>query len=209
MDILSGSWPGEVYFFRRNANGTYAEPEKLKDRTGKTIQAGRASAVAFADWDSDGDLDLFLGNIEGAVNYIANEGSARKPRFGEAQPLKADGAAIKVGGGDAGPALADWDGDGQLDLLAGTGSGAVLLYKGKGGKEIPEFASAVTLIEEHPKDRGGKEPARSCARAKIDVADWNDDGLKDLLVGDFTGGSGNYHGWVWVYLREPLEVSGQ
>ena len=33
-DILSGSWPGEIYFFRRKADGTFAVAEKLKDRHG-------------------------------------------------------------------------------------------------------------------------------------------------------------------------------
>jgi hypothetical protein len=64
-DVLSGSWPGELYIFRRNEDGTFAEGETLKDKDGKPIHTGNASTVFAVDWNGNGCLDL--PNTFGAV----------------------------------------------------------------------------------------------------------------------------------------------
>ena len=70
LDVISGSWPGELYFFRRESDGKFAAGEKLKDPSGTPISFGSASTVFAVDWDSDGDLDLLLGNINGGVGAL-------------------------------------------------------------------------------------------------------------------------------------------
>lgn len=201
--MLSGSWPGEIFFFRRKPNGTYGEGEHLKDRSGSKIHVGSASVISLADWDGDKDLDIFLGNIKGEIFYSPNEGSARDPKFAKPTKVKAEGKVITMAKGDSGPAVADWDADGKPDLLAGSGSGAVNFYKNLGGP-IPNLAAAVELISA-PRTESNAEWNRSALRSKIAIADWNGDGLEDLFVGDFVSGSAgerDYHGWVWVYLRK-------
>ena len=39
-DMLSGSWPGEIFLFRGGPGRTFAPPIKLKDKDGKTINVG-------------------------------------------------------------------------------------------------------------------------------------------------------------------------
>ena len=60
-----------------------------------------------------GDLDLVVGDILGALNYVENTGTSTAPayvlRTGSANPF--DG--INVGLGSA-PAVADFDNDGTL-----------------------------------------------------------------------------------------------
>ena len=207
--MISGSWPGELYLFRRKPNGIFTAAEKLKDARGKLINAGKASAVAVADWDNDADLDLIIGNIDGAVLLVRNEGTKQKPGFGDMEKLKAGPASINAEGGDAGPCVADWDADGKLDLLVGSASGEVKLYRNE-GTGTPKLAAGVTLVDAAPKrsDDGRTpeydKPTRPGLRSKVCVADWNGDGRADLLVGDFHSAGGEtrqYHGWVWVYLR--------
>ena len=207
-DMLSGSWPGELYLFKRKPNGTFAAPEKLKSGLMSTLNVGRASAVAAADWDGDGDADLIVGNIDGQVWLLTNEGTKQKPSFSRKEQLKAKGQAIKDDGGDAGPCVADWDGDGKLDLLLGSGSGSVVWYRNVGTATKPELAAPVNLIEKATSPWEGKaDLTRSCVRAKPAVADWNGDGRPDLLVGDFVSvgkdrENREQHGWVWVYLQK-------
>ena len=39
-DLISGSWPGELFFFRGKGKGHFDAPIKLKDKNGKTINVG-------------------------------------------------------------------------------------------------------------------------------------------------------------------------
>src|SRR6266478_6512245 len=96
MDIIYGSWPGEIYFFRRNADGTFAAGQQLKDRHGKVINVGSGSAAFAVDWDGNGTLDLLVGNVLGEVYLIPNEGKGKELAFGTPRRLEAAGQPIKV-----------------------------------------------------------------------------------------------------------------
>ena len=60
MDVISGSWPGQLCFFRRESDGSFAKREHLVDKDGKEINLGSASTVFAVDWDADADLDLLV-----------------------------------------------------------------------------------------------------------------------------------------------------
>ncbi len=210
MDILSGSWPGEIYFFSRRPNGTYGAPKQLRYASGSKIKVGSASAVAVSDWNHDTLPDLLVGDIGGFVHLIPNSGSPKKPSFQKAKRLKAGGRVIKVPGGDAGPAVADWDQDGLQDLIVGTGKGDVIWYRNTRSPSDPELAAGIHLVKPTAVNSNDVQsfnnPTGSGSRTKLSIADWNQDGELDLIVGDFNSirvGSGSkYHGWVWVYLRK-------
>jgi hypothetical protein len=200
-DIVSGSWPGQIYWFKRNPNGTYAASETIK-RHGTNLHVGSAAAPAVADWDADGDLDLLIGTIDGFVHYLKNEGSKTAPLFKSAEKLHAGGNVIKVVGGDAGPCVADWDGDGKLDLILGAGSGGVQWCRRVDTDKLDAPQTLVPVPAREVPKKSFDNPKAPGTRTKVCVADWNADGKQDLIVGDFwSGGSRNYHGWVWVYLR--------
>jgi FG-GAP-like repeat len=232
-DLITGSWPGELFLFRGRPDHTFGPREKIKDKEGEEINVGGgvrtqpdgmilitgdakwettpegttvvykgkkykstaekpvastgcASVVHAVDWDSDGDLDLLVGDISGAVHLIPNEGNAKAYAFGKAQPLEAAGKPLRVEG-DAGPFTADWDGDGKRDLLVGSGDGSVSFFRNSGTPKAPVLSSAVVLVSPGEASFGPlapKKPTRGI-RSKICVADWNGDGRLDLLVGDF------------------------
>jgi hypothetical protein len=234
-DIVSGSWPGEIFLFRGLPGGGFAAPEKLKDKDGKVINVGGgvretageilitgdaefkedkdgsyveyngkvyretpekqvlvtgcASSVPVADWNGDGLPDLIVGDIGGHVSVYLNEGTKQQYAFGKPTHLKANGKEIAVPGGDAGPCVADWDGDGLLDLIVGCGDGSVIFYKNVGTAREPKLAEGQVLIPpekiEYDREKMSKEPTRG-VRAKVCVVDYNGDGLPDLLVGDLS-----------------------
>ncbi len=232
-DLLSGSWPGELFFFRGKGKGDFEAPIKLKYKDGKTINigggrrdsgdmilvagdatfentdkghviiydgeriaipegkqagiTGTASAVHAVDWNGTGLMDLLVGDIQGNVWLVPNEGTRQRYAFGKERQLDAGGKLLRVNG-DAGPFACDWDGDGKLDLLVGAGDGSVWFYRNTGAGKVPELAAGVQLLPPNETQYGSNAPKEPCRgiRAKVCAVDWNGDGRLDLLVGDFT-----------------------
>jgi hypothetical protein len=189
-DIISGSWPGEIYFFRRQSNGKFAAAVQLKDKDGKPLNVGSASAVFAADWTGAGKLDLIVGTVLGEVWLIPNESKSKELVFGTPRRLEADGKPIKLSG-DAGPTVADWDGDGRLDLIVGADDGSVVWYRNVGSAKEPKLEAAGQLVGKSPVGWGGDDkrgPRDWGLRVKPCVFDWDGDGRPDLLLGDRCGG---------------------
>ena len=179
-DVLTGSWPGELFVFKGTEKG-FSKQEKLINLAGKVLQPGSASTLFAADWNRDGHLDLICGNIEGQIKVYPGLGDSEKLRFDVERLIYCGDEEIVTPGGDSSPILVDWDGDGHLDLLTGSGSGQVLYYRNRGEKGAePKFSEPEVLI------RGGSKTSKyPGTRTKICAYDWNNDGKLDLLVGDF------------------------
>ncbi|WP_428236606.1 FG-GAP repeat domain-containing protein [Gracilimonas sp.] len=83
-----------------------------------------ANTMAFMDIDSDGDQDLFWGDFfEPSILLIENTGTCENPDFrGEPKPFPPSNP-VQTSGYNA-PTLADWEGDGDVDLFLGVLGGA-------------------------------------------------------------------------------------
>ena len=172
LDAITGSWRDHLAFHRGGgmANGTPAFT--LVDTAFARISRGSNTVPALGDLDGDGDLDLVVGEASGTLNWFRNDGSGTAPAFG---PAAEDWLGIDVGR-RATPALADLDGDGDLDLLVGEEGGAVALWRNRGSRTEPRF-------EPDPGFALAAHPYAAPAAADLDG-----DGRPEILTGTASGG---------------------
>lgn len=143
---------------------------------------GRTTAVPRAvDFDGDGLVDVLAGT-GGRVVLFKNLGSPTAPRFAAAVDVEAGGAPIRVGTGRVALSFVDVDADGRRDLVvAGAGDLLARWYRNVGTATVPAFA-APTILQ--AADGSGDYVL---ADIRADVADWNGDGLPDIVTGSFAG----------------------
>ncbi|MCP3918829.1 MAG: hypothetical protein GY711_25050 [bacterium] len=184
LDILSGSYTGEVYLFERGAAGELAQGRYLLNAEGDALKTGTSVTPEAIDMDADGDLDLVIGTRTDGVYVFENVGTRAEPSWSaESRTLKTvDGK--KIEGSNA--HHADWDGDGVRDLVVGSEWGGADWHRNVGTNDVPSYAAAVTLVGRHEyEERSEAEgPASPGSRTKVFVTDWNGDGEADLLLGD-------------------------
>ncbi len=184
-DLISGSWPGQIFVFKGLGKQKFAKPEPIVGKNKNPIKIYAASTVYAVDWNADKKLDLLIGDKAGRVHFLPNEGTQKEPAFGIPQELSAGGNPIRVERGLSHPVAADWDNDGKLDLIVGCGNGAVLFFHNTGTTKTPKLAAGRTLLAAS-KLAFGKASDGCGARVKICVHDWNGDGKLDLLLGDMS-----------------------
>jgi hypothetical protein len=185
LDLITGSMPGRLYLFRRNADGSFASRETVLGVDGKALDAGSMTCVFAFDWFGTGKTDLIVGTVHGTVSVCKNAGGA-EPRFGPPQPiLLKDGTPLKIPTGDAAPVVADWDGDKLPDLVVGAGDGSIVWFRNAGTRTAPTLEPARELVPQSKAYRhGNPKPGEWGTHAKPCVVDWDGDDRLDLLVGD-------------------------
>ena len=189
MDLLSGSWPGELYSFPWE-DGAFKNAAPILGEDGEPLVIGNATNAAAIDWDGDGDQDLVAGEFWGGVYVLDNKGGEGLPRFSKGDAVRIDGFDLKGLGGHSGVSVADWDGDGRADLLFGTDTGAVHWVPDTSGDAGIQPGFPRQLLPPRSAVAKNGVANRVGSRVKVSVCDWNGDGRQDLLVGDMQQGSG-------------------
>jgi hypothetical protein len=187
LDVLVGRSQGNAWAYE---NGGWNDLPSWQRKTAwDTPDIGAYAAPELADIDYDGDLDLVVGNSGGDVRVYQNTGSAVSPVWTRNKAWE-----IRTRSQYAVPRAAFLDDDGDLDLLVGTRFDGVKAYKNSGTALSPKWSY---------------EPAWNGPsvgeRTTVSLADMDEDGDVDLMLGDRAGDVLGYlnagsvsSGPVWV-----------
>lgn len=148
----------------------------VTDETGVAGPAtpdGAGIGVAFGDLDNDGDLDLYVSQINDGDDQLYRNDGPTGPGGEIAFTNVAQEAGVVVERSARGAALVDYDRDGLLDIYA-TATGESLLFHNRGDMRFEEVAQ----------DLGVAPAGRDVGVAVTDV---NVDGWPDLFVANRTG----------------------
>ena len=180
-DLVIGDYHGLLYYFENS--GTRTEP-KFTERTGTAnplegISVGSYSAPTLSDLDSDGDYDLIVGNYNGDIAYFENTGTGTSPRFTQRTGTTNPFDNITMGSLST-LALADLDGDSDLDLVVGVDDGVVQYYENTGTSANPDFV--LRTGETNPLNN-----INAGADSTPVFVDFDDDNDSDLVIGNRDG----------------------
>jgi len=172
LDLIVGEKAGNLNYFQND--GSAEKPNWILKSEELIFMTGREnSAPALGDIDGDGDLDLLIGEREGKIALIANEGTNKAAKW-----ILRDKSYYQIDvGSNSVPRLLDLDGDKDLDLLIGNFAGRILLYLNKGSQTEPKFVLESTRFAS----------AKVSRNAVPSFFDWNNDKFPDLILGSSEG----------------------
>lgn len=187
LDLYLGKWDGRITYYQNQGLPTAPNFVRI-DEFWNEIDIGNNSTPAFVDIDGDGDLDLFIGEFSGNLNFYRNTGSPAAPVF-----ELADQNYFGIDVGDYSyPHFVDIDGDGDYDLVLGSDTQGTLLYRNTGTAQAPNFVF----------DASFQLPLH--LRSAPNFADIDADGDLDLFLGVTGGGIVFYENLEIVIGLEPL-----
>eukprot|EP00928_Gymnodinium_smaydae_P022592 TRINITY_DN18926_c0_g1_i1.p1 TRINITY_DN18926_c0_g1~~TRINITY_DN18926_c0_g1_i1.p1 ORF type:complete len:1602 (-),score=183.61 TRINITY_DN18926_c0_g1_i1:53-4360(-) len=193
VDLLLGHLDGRVSFYQRGlGNNLTLITESIVPIFGKS-----AMPVA-VDLDGDGDLDLIVGysgsseNESGYLEYFEKVNSRGVEtlvhRSGSENPFK-----FIVVGANLVPRIADWDGDGDVDLIVSERYGGIYYFEQLSGIFVPRVADG------NPFDGLNAGPF-----ASITPLDLDGDGFLDLV----SACDDMYHRMWFYYSRHDTDDFG-
>ncbi|MBK7240773.1 MAG: VCBS repeat-containing protein [Flavobacteriales bacterium] len=186
----SGTYAGKVAYFHNT--GTLTAPAfQLEDEDYMNLSSsgiGTSMYPAFADMDGDGDMDMYVGDLQGKIHYFVNTSTGPVAQFVLQQPNIPDSNNDTIDIGQfATPQFTDMDGDGLMDLIIGERNGNVNYYRNTGTGSSPVW----TLITE---DLGGvlTVVAPNVSGHSVPFIFTTSAGSREMLLGSESG-------WLYHY----------
>merc|ERR1740121_1142441 len=161
LDLFVANFGETDIMYLNDGNGVFAD---VTATAGVQSDGVNGFGCVFADFDEDGDMDLYVSN-DGALNklFVNNGQGIFADRTAEA------GAGATIGGG-RGVQAADFNGDGHLDLYAVVATGSHTFLLGRGDGTFTDATSS-SGINSHSGIAQG-----------VNAADFDGDGDIDIIV---------------------------
>ena len=199
LDLICGEFIDRLTWFENigtRQNPVFASGKFLENREGIIRMDLQMIVPVAVDWDQDGDMDLVVGDEDGRVAFIENTGDVKHnmPVFHSPVYFKQQADRLKFGALVT-PVSVDWDGDGDEDLVCGNTAGYIGFIENLDGGNPPKWNNPVLLEAEGTPIRiiaGEKGSIQGPAERKwgyttVGVADWDHDGLMDIIVNSIWG----------------------
>lgn len=199
LDLLCGEFLDGMTWFENigtRSNPRFAAGRRLANRAGEIRLHLQMIVPVVSDFDGDGVPDLVVGDEDGRVAWIRNTGKVRKgmPQFESPLYFRQQADLVKFGALCT-PCAFDWDGDGKQDIVTGNSAGEIALIRNLSGGENPAWdAPRLFSVNGKPiRIQAGENgsiqgPAeRKWGYTVLSVADWDADGLPDLIVNSIWG----------------------
>jgi hypothetical protein len=199
LDIICGEFLDKFTYFQNV--GTRQKPlyaaGRILEYNGQPIKMNLEMIIPVAfDWDKDGDMDLIVGDEDGRVALIENTGKIKDsvPQFLPPVYFRQKADEVKVGA-LATPFSVDWDNDGDEDIISGNTAGDIVFIENLNGGNPPKFAKPKQLCANGKPIRimaGYNGSIQGPCEEKWGyttptVADWDGDGLKDIVINSIFG----------------------
>jgi len=192
--LISNSKGGLIYLENNSAGGNLSFASPVFNY--KSLILREFASIQLFDLDRDGLLDLLVGDKKGILQFYKNTGTATSPNF----VLQKD----TLGGinvcdyelsnfGYATPYFFRTN-TGETRLLVGSEKGTIAYYKQIDnniyGNYTPEIAE-LFFMQNH-----FSYPVHEGIRTAVSLADVDNDGFMDLVVGNYAGGLSFYRGII-------------
>ena len=203
LDLICGEFLDGFTYFENIGTRTapkYAPGRRLKTPDGQPLAMDLEMIMPTAiDWNKDGHVDLIVGDEDGRVAFLENTGKLdadHTPIFLPPRYFQQEADLVKFGA-LVSPVGFDWNGDGATDILCGDSAGYIGYIENLSGPgvEKPKWAAPKYLEADGKRIRimaGPNGSIQGPAEAKwgyttLSVADWDGDGLPDLIVNSIWG----------------------
>jgi len=172
-----GSKPSLLF---RNKHGKF----ELDSRPPLNI-SGRVTGILFADFDNDGDLDLYVASMPQPKNNLRGCSLFRNDGNGKFSDVSEGNGACPPAFGGRSATVLDFDGDGLLDLIVGedplpgyngSTTKSSRLFRNRANLQFDDVSRAVGLPAEIP-------------GLGVAVGDVNNDGWPDFFIASHNGGN--------------------
>ena len=202
LDLLTCDFIDNYTYFENIGTKTapaFAAGRPILDKFLHPIKADLCMVTAtVADWDGDGHPDFITCEEDARVCVIRNTGRVAMgiPVFEAPYHLRQERAEVHFGI-LATPAVIDWDGDGDQDIITGNSAGYVAFIENLSGPRVaePEWAEPKLLEADGAPIRiiaGPNGSIQGPCEEKwgytcLSVGDWDGDGRPDIMLNSIRG----------------------